>query len=65
MNYIFPYTSYFTARSYGSYIAAVTYKSSITSPKGLDLIINTKQKKNLLLHDFEEDFKNELISKNM
>jgi len=65
MNYIFPYTPHtFTTRSYGSYIAAVTYKSSITSPKVLDLIINTKQKKEpSFLDDFEEDFKNELISK--
>lgn len=52
MNYIFPYTPHtFTTRSYGSYIAAVTYKSFINSPIGLDLISNTKQKKGESLFD--------------
>ena len=52
MNYIFPYTPHtFTTRSYGSYIAAVTYKSFISSSIGLDLISNTKQKKGPSLFD--------------
>lgn len=52
MNYIFPYTPHtFTTRNYGSYIAAVTYKSYISSPIGLDLILNSKQKKGTSLFD--------------
>ena len=46
MNYIFPYTPHtFTTRSYGSYIAAVTYKSVLSSSIGIELITNNKKGK--------------------
>ena len=46
MNYIFPYTPHtFTTRSYGSYIAAVTYKSVLSSSVGTELITNNKKGK--------------------
>lgn len=46
MNYISPYTPHtFTTRSYGSYIAAVTYKSVLSSSIGMELIQNTQKGK--------------------
>ncbi len=46
MNYIFPYTPHtFTTRSYGSYIAAVTYKSVLSSAIGIELITNSQKGK--------------------
>ena len=53
MNYIFPYTPHtFTTRSYGSYIAAVTYKSVLSSSIGIELINNTQKGKRPSLFEF-------------
>ncbi len=52
MNYIFPYTPHtFTTRNYGSYIAAVTYKSVLSSSIGIELINNMQKVKSLSIFE--------------
>ena len=52
MNYIFPYTPHtFTTRNYGSYIAAVTYKSVLSSSIGIELITNMQKGKSFSIFE--------------